>query len=252
MSHAEGEYSTASGNYSHAEGGSTTAAGAYQHTQGKYNISDTTSAHIVGNGASYTERSNAHTLDWDGNAWFAGDVYVGSTSGINKDKGSKKLATEEYVNQAKDFIVLKDSETNQDYVVMMKNGSLVSFCKYDHIEITAMPTKTVYTKGEPFDTSGLVITAVRQDGTTKIIEDYTYPEYIMETESIEIQYNEFGVIYTTNIPLTVNEFNPAVELIDFNYTTNSDGTYTLTAWKQTLNGEPSTEMIVPNNHLIIV
>ena len=33
-----------------------------------------------------------------GDAWFAGDVYVGSTSGTNKDEGSKKLATEEYVN----------------------------------------------------------------------------------------------------------------------------------------------------------
>ena len=49
--------------------------------------------HIVGNGTSNTERSNAHTLDWDGNAWFAGDVYVGSTSGTNKDDGSVRLAT---------------------------------------------------------------------------------------------------------------------------------------------------------------
>jgi hypothetical protein len=35
----------------------------------------------------------------NGNAWFAGEVYVGSTSGINKDTGSKKLATEEFVLQ---------------------------------------------------------------------------------------------------------------------------------------------------------
>lgn len=54
-------------------------------------------AHIIGNGTSRSARSNAHTLDWDGNAWYQGDVYVGSTSGINKDEGSKKLATEEYV-----------------------------------------------------------------------------------------------------------------------------------------------------------
>ena len=46
---------------------------------------------IVGNGTSDTERSNAYTLDWEGNAWFAGNVYVGSTSGTNKDDGSKKL-----------------------------------------------------------------------------------------------------------------------------------------------------------------
>ena len=95
-SHAEGRFTTASGEYSHAEGYNTTAR-TNQHVQGKYNIADTTSAHIVGNGKSGKE-SNAHTIDWSGNAWFAGDVYTGSTSGTNKDSGSKKLATEEYVD----------------------------------------------------------------------------------------------------------------------------------------------------------
>ena len=59
-----------------------------------------TYAHIVGNGESDTTRSNAHTLDWDGNAWYAGDVYVGSEGGVNRDEGSKKLATEEFVEEA--------------------------------------------------------------------------------------------------------------------------------------------------------
>lgn len=89
-SHAEGNNTSASGTYSHAEGEFTKAQGANQHVQGKYNIADTTSAHIIGNGNS-SKRSNAHTLDWQGNAWFAGDVYTGSTSGTNKDDGSVKL-----------------------------------------------------------------------------------------------------------------------------------------------------------------
>lgn len=55
-------------------------------------------AFVIGNGTSTSSRSNAHTLDWDGNAWYSGDVYVGSTSGRNKDEGSKKLATEEFVS----------------------------------------------------------------------------------------------------------------------------------------------------------
>lgn len=88
-SHAEGRFTTASGEYSHAEGYNTTAR-TNQHVQGKYNIADTTSAHIVGNGNSGKE-SNAHTIDWSGNAWFAGDIYTGSTSGTNKDDGSVKL-----------------------------------------------------------------------------------------------------------------------------------------------------------------
>lgn len=96
-SHAEGDNATASGLVSHAEGSGTTAQGNNQHVQGKFNIADTTSAYIVGNGSRYSNKSNAHTLDWSGNAWFAGDVYTGSTSGKNKDEGSKKLATEEFV-----------------------------------------------------------------------------------------------------------------------------------------------------------
>lgn len=75
-SHAEGFYTEASGDSSHAEGYNTTASGKYQHVQGKYNIEDTANkyAHIVGNGSSRDNKSNAHTLDWNGNAWFAGRV----------------------------------------------------------------------------------------------------------------------------------------------------------------------------------
>ena len=90
-SHAEGDSTHAEGDSSHAEGDNTHAEAFCQHVQGTYNLPDTTSAHIVGNGDDY-HRSNAHTLDWDGNAWYAGDVYVGSTSGTNMDGGSVRLA----------------------------------------------------------------------------------------------------------------------------------------------------------------
>lgn len=99
-SFTEGNSTTASGNNSHAEGFNTEASSDYQHVQGKYNISDSNNmyADIVGNGTSNTKRSNAATVDWNGNAWYAGTVYVGSTSGTNRDEGSKKLATEKYVD----------------------------------------------------------------------------------------------------------------------------------------------------------
>jgi hypothetical protein len=77
-SHAEGFISIVNGAYSHVEGYNTLASSDYQHVQGKYNLEDTENkyAHIVGNGAGglSLERSNAHTLDWDGNAWYAGSV----------------------------------------------------------------------------------------------------------------------------------------------------------------------------------
>lgn len=94
-SHTEGYSTIASGMSSHAEGYCTIASSKHQHVQGKFNIEDSSNiyADIIGNGTSDTKRSNASTVDWSGNAWFAGDVYVGSTSGTNKDGGSKKLAT---------------------------------------------------------------------------------------------------------------------------------------------------------------
>lgn len=51
-----------------------------QHVFGRCNAIDNTSALIIGNGTGSTtaERSNAMTVDWDGNAWFAGDVTDGS------------------------------------------------------------------------------------------------------------------------------------------------------------------------------
>lgn len=64
------------GDYSHAEGTSTIAASNNQHAQGKFNIADNQNiyADIVGNGVDENNRSNAYTLDWNGNSWFAGTV----------------------------------------------------------------------------------------------------------------------------------------------------------------------------------
>ena len=97
-SHTEGGGTKASGDYSHAEGEGTIASKRNQHVQGKFNIEDITNnyAHIIGNGSNINLRSNAHTVDWNGNAWYAGDVKVGGNS--YSDENSKTLATEDYVN----------------------------------------------------------------------------------------------------------------------------------------------------------
>ena len=70
------------GENSSAEGFGVIALSANQHAQGVYNEKDFANryAHIVGNGTSSSKRSNAHTLDWDGNAWYQGDIRVGGTS----------------------------------------------------------------------------------------------------------------------------------------------------------------------------
>jgi hypothetical protein len=91
-SHAEGDYTTASGASSHAEGYGSKASSQFQHVQGKYNIEDKDRkyAHIVGNGAGDAKRSNAHTLDWKGNAWYSGKLSQEGTPTEGKDLTTKK------------------------------------------------------------------------------------------------------------------------------------------------------------------
>lgn len=82
---ASGSYSvalgvdTASGAYgSFAAGQAASAKFAGQAAVGRYNIEDTSSMFIVGNGESGA-RSNAHTVGLDGNSWFEGTIKTGGT-----------------------------------------------------------------------------------------------------------------------------------------------------------------------------
>ena len=74
----------AKGKYSKTDGQGTITGSSLQYAHGKYNIEDTNSefAEIVGNGTSASARSNAYTLDWEGNAWFAGEVKVGKHNDV--------------------------------------------------------------------------------------------------------------------------------------------------------------------------
>ena len=70
----------------------------------------------------------------------------------------------------------------------------------------------------------------------------------MNSSSKEITYTEFGVSYTTSIDIAVVDS----WLVDFEYTDNGDGTYTIVDWKGTLDGEVSTELIVPDSNTIYI
>ena len=120
-SHAEGDYTTASGTSSHAEGYGSKASSQFQHVQGKYNIEDKNRkyAHIVGNGAGDAKRSNAHTLDWKGNGWYAGKLSQEGTPTDDKD-----LATKKYVDDnilLEQLPILRIDETNKRIYVNCNN-----------------------------------------------------------------------------------------------------------------------------------
>lgn len=88
-SKAAGCSTEASGDYSHAEGYGTIATHRSQHVSGEFNIADSSPteysdrgeyAEIIGNGLSDNTRSNARTLDWEGNEKLAGGITLGAGS----------------------------------------------------------------------------------------------------------------------------------------------------------------------------
>lgn len=122
-SHSEGFGTNSNHQYSHSEGMGTSAYGEAQHVQGKYNIINSSMAHILGNGSpksfnengeevldsngkSIPKRSNAHTVDWNGNAWYAGNLKIGGTK--YEDANAKVVATEDYVDEAIAKIPISD------------------------------------------------------------------------------------------------------------------------------------------------
>lgn len=99
---AIGENCIAQDRSSFSAGQYTIADSENQFVRGRFNLVDSEEkyADIVGNGTSDTARSNAYTLDWDGNAWYAGDVKVGGTS--YDDANATELATKKYVDNTID------------------------------------------------------------------------------------------------------------------------------------------------------
>ena len=88
--HTEGYKTIAKAGNSHAEGDRTIASGANQHVQGKFNLEDSTKAHIVGWGTSDKDRKNIHTIDTNGNAYYAGDMESSSVVIRSSTPGSNK------------------------------------------------------------------------------------------------------------------------------------------------------------------
>lgn len=151
-SHVEGYNSVviADANFAHVEGWYAVAASPYQHVQGKCNIRDNTNtyAHIVGNGANPEERSNAHTLDWNGNAWYKGDVKIGGTS--YDDSAAKALATIDDVRPAvKNTIdtiavnTIYDLGIQTTLNITLPSGQIGDFIEFDFISGETATTLTV-------------------------------------------------------------------------------------------------------------
>ena len=185
-SHAEGTGSTASGLSSHAEGTGTKASSKNQHVQGKYNIEDTTGtyAHIVGNGTSSSARSNAHTLDWDGNAWYKGKVSIDGTPTEDKD-----LTTKKYVDENNQLCWLEDYEAT---------GSKL---QYADVNVSSLTSRVFYAfnfKKHPGVTTVRLLKSY-DDGTIKSIINLGSTLEYMYLMNISSSIMKFYLKYATGI-----------------------------------------------------
>lgn len=115
-SHAEGYISKSNGDYSHAEGDGTIAKNKSQHVFGAYNTEDPsplgatskgTYIEIVGNGTDNNARSNARTLDWDGNETLAGDLTINGSTSVGTTLSNKvDIPSIDITNQTLDLLTL--------------------------------------------------------------------------------------------------------------------------------------------------
>lgn len=122
-SHAEGESNTASGDHSHAEGLYTEVVKFCGHVEGKYN-KVTDSIHILGGGASDTDRKNLHEIKDDGSQYMIG---IGGYNGKNRDNAKSlqeviNVDLKESISDVSD-LVTQNKNTIDNYTI---NGHKIS------------------------------------------------------------------------------------------------------------------------------
>ena len=191
--HAEGSSTEANGLASHAEGIFTKTNQVGQHVEGMYNIIEDVPtqngyAHILGNGQTDELRSNAHTIRWDGSAWFAKDIKIGGND--DKDEQAKLVATTNYVDEklvdTKNYVDEKNENNNliiqQSILQNFNNLNLINLCQTILIEsdihINNNGTLIEYDTRNPID---FYYTTIQKDNLTEfasiINENFTQEHY---------------------------------------------------------------------------
>ena len=131
----------------------------------------------------------------------------------------RNIATKTYVDDAKtatindilntsyNQIVMTDTINGYQYIMQMREGKLISYCIASSITVTTLPSKLEYVVGEIFDATGMIVTAICQDGSSREITGYTYSDNTLNLDdtSVEISYTENGQTFTTTIAITVTE-----------------------------------------------
>lgn len=114
-SFTSGLFNKARGFCSAALGENTLALYDHQCVIGKNNSTNNDYAYIIGNGISDSDRSNAHTVDWQGNAWYSGNVSIDGTPTEDKD-----LTTKKYVDDTITEQITSSQATDEEVDIMLQ------------------------------------------------------------------------------------------------------------------------------------
>jgi hypothetical protein len=230
-SHAEGYNTQAISHYSHSSGIGTIANGEAQTTIGRYNLSDENNqyAFIIGNGTKETNedtnentitRSNALTIDWNGNTFIMGNLSVEGTIdclALDNLDYVKRIAVDELPK--KDIIdgviyVVTGAESSTQYYIHNENGWELLNYKFDK-EIDKTPTRL----SENLVTSGGVYSALETKVDLSTLGDFE----VSEDENI-VLLSQDKLSQTENTTFITNA---DTKLVKYSFTA-SDDNYTIT------------------------
>lgn len=138
MSSIIGNYCSTNASYSHAQNLGTIAQGKSQTAIGEYNIAqgtwqrlDAEHAFIIGNGTSTTSRSNALTVDWNGNLVASGDVTDGSGNTLSD------------ISNKSDKNIEINTQTVTAYTLVLTDASRLVDCDNTGATVLTVPTNSV-------------------------------------------------------------------------------------------------------------
>lgn len=184
-------------------------------TIGKYAV-------IVGNGNSENDRSNAYALDWDGNGYYSGKVYVGenkeelarlnkvphyyeeenfSTNGlvnfVVKNSSYLEYQTEKYLSGTQPY---KDTMPDSLYRVIIDNEAYeVVTDKYGALQ-TVSSTSELVNKGDFIISNRMLMYSTGESYSYKVIQ---LPNLDGEQHSVEVIYLNKLMVPEEIIPDTI-------------------------------------------------
>ena len=222
---ARGYACEARGRYTVADGSHGNLSGRPQETFGQFNIPDGTQKYIAiaGNGVDDKHRSNAYMLDYDGNAYFSGNVKIGGTPTDDNDAATKAYV-DAHSGSSKQGDWNQNDTTAADYIKNRPGAYMGDETIYDGTRTTALDVSGLY---RAFLYPAFTLTAgnayrVTFNGTAYVL---TAQDKIAELNAIIL-----GELTSDNKPDFTNyPFCVAIdkEGVDTVLVTETAGTYTL-------------------------